>query len=225
MSNRIRACGAAILLLLAAPATARAVPAMEPLKPCYVTADTAAGPQSEPVQITATGFTPNSDVQVAIDGVLEPATAKAGLAGELSFALAAPFIESGSRSFTVTLTEVGNPANTVSATAQTTALGVRVRPRAAAPSDRVRFTGSGFTRNKAIYAHYVYKGKVRKTVRMARRPGRCGSFRARRRQIPIRAPGLGDWTIQFDQKRRFVDPAVTPIVFVRLGLRIRLVPD
>ena len=146
MSPRTRAGGAAILLLLAAPATARAVPVMDPLKPCYVTADTQRGPQSEPVQITATGFTPNSDVQVAIDGVLEPETAKAGVAGELSFALSAPFIERGSRSFTT-----------------------------------------------------------------------------RRRQIPIRRAGLGTWTIQFDQYRRYRDPAVQSFVYVRLGIRIRLV--
>ena len=221
MSARTRACGAAILLFLAVPATARAVPAMQPLKPCYVTAGEDPT-QREDVAIAASGFTPNSDIQVAIDGMPEP-NAKAGLTGEVDFALSAPFVARGSTSFTVTLTEAGNPANTVSATARTTALGVRVKPRTAAPSDRVRFKGSGFTRNRAIYAHYVYKGKVRKTVRMARTPGPCGSFSARRRQIPVSAR-LGAWTIQFDQKRRFVDPAVTPILFVRLGITIRLVP-
>ena len=68
--------------------------------------------------------------------------------------------------------------------------------------------------------------ELRKTVRMARRPrGDCGGFRKRRRQIPIDNPGLGEWTIQFDQSRRLKDPAVEPIVFVRLGILIRLVRD
>jgi hypothetical protein len=61
---------------------------------------------------------------------------------------------------------------------------------------------------------------------VARKPrGDCGGFKARRRQIPIDRPKLGDWTIQFDQSKRFKDPAVEPIVFVRLGILIRLVRD
>ena len=64
---------------------------------------------------------------------------------------------------------------------------------------------------------------MRKTVRMALEPGACGSFTKRRRQIPIRRPGLGEWTIQFDQYRRYRDPDEASIVFVRLGIRIRLV--
>ncbi len=137
----------------------------------------------------------------------------------------APFVTAGSRTFTVTLTEVGNPANTVSTTAKSTALGVTVTPSSARPSQRIRFRGLGFTQDKAIYAHYIHKGKVRKTVRMARQPrGDCGGFRARRRQIPIKNPGLGKWILQFDQSKRFINPAVTPIVYVRLGITIRLVP-
>ena len=228
MSPRTLAGSGALLISLAAPAAAHAVPAIEPLKPCYVTADTASGPQSEGIQIVATGFTPNSTVDLAIDGTIVPGGADLQTDGTGTLNLAAnpvpaPFVASGSRTFTVTLTEDNNPANTVSATAMSTALGVTLTPSAAPPSQRIRFKGLGFTRNRPVFAHYIYKGKVRKTVRMARRPGECGSFSARRRQIPIDRPRLGRWTVQFDQFRRFVDPAVTPIVFVRIGIRIRLV--
>jgi hypothetical protein len=135
----------------------------------------------------------------------------------------APFVASGSRTFKVTLTEDNNPANTVSATAKSTALGVTLTPREARPSQRIRFKGLGFTADRPVFAHYIYKGKVRKTVRMQRRPGECGSFSARRRQIPIDRPRLGVWTVQFDQRRRFVDPDVTPIVYVQIPIIIRLV--
>ena len=96
----------------------------------------------------------------------------------------------------------------MSTTAKSTALGVTVNPASARPSQRVRFKGLGFTQDKPIYAHYIHKGKVRKTVRMARRPRECGGFSARRRQIPIKNPRLGRWTVQFDQYKRFVDPNV-----------------
>ena len=217
-----------MLSLLAAPAAAEAVPTIQPLKPCYVTASTAQGPQSEGFQVTATGFTPNSKVDLTIDGApIEGGEAlQTDTAGTLILPnlVPAPFVESGSRPFTVTLTEQGNPANTVSTTAKSTALGVTVDPASARPSQRIRFKGLGFTQDKAIYAHYIHKGKVRKTVRMARKPRDCGGFSARRRQIPIRNPGLGNWIVQFDQYKRYVDPTVRPIVFVRLGIRIRLVP-
>ncbi len=229
MSPRILAASGALLIALAAPAAAQALPTIQPLKPCYVTAATAQGPQSEGFQVTAAGFTPNSKVDLTIDG--QPLEGSLGLQTDAAGGLAlpnllpAPFVASGKETFTVTLTEVGNPANTVSTTAKSTALGVTVKPTSARPSQRIRFKGLGFTEDKAIYAHYIHKGKVRKTVRMARRPRDCGFFRVRRRQIPIKNPGLGKWTLQFDQKKRFVDPAVTPIVYVRLGITIRLVPS
>jgi hypothetical protein len=231
MPSRTIAVGGAMLILLAAPAAARALPAIQPLKPCYVTADTAQGPQSEGFQVTATGFTPNSKVDLTIDGapVDGGAALQTDTVGTLSLPnlVPAPFVASGSATFTVTLTEQGNPANTVSTTAKSTALGVTVNPTSARPSQRIRFTGLGFTQEKAIYAHYVHKGKLRKTVRMAREPRECGGFSVRRRQIPIKNPGLGNWIVQFDQYKRFRNPNnpnVEPFVFVRLGIRIRLVP-
>ena len=232
MSPRtIAACGALLTSLLL-PAAAQAVPKMDALKPCYVTADTAEGHQSEGFTIRAFGFTPNSTVNLVVDG--QPvATGEQALqtdtVGQIGVTtpldpFPAPFVARGSRTFTVTLTEVTNPANTVTATAKSTALGVKVKPESARPSQRIRFKGLGFTQDKPIYAHYVHKGKVRKTVRMARKPGECGSFNVRRRQIPVRKPGLGKWIVQFDQSKKFVDPRVQGIVFVRLGIRVRLVP-
>jgi hypothetical protein len=229
MSRATLAGSGALLLvasLLAAPGAAHAAPSIQPLKPCYVTA----GPldnERERVLVVAQGFTSNSNVEVTVDGTALPA-AKAGQEGTLEFEVPAPYVER-SREFAITLTEQGNPANTATATAMTTALGVGVKPRTARPSDRIRFRGSGFTAltrdftaRKPVYAHYIYEGKVRKTVRMARKPSTCGGFTARRRQIPVRHPGLGIWTIQFDQSKRYVDPAVTPIVYVRLAIRVRL---
>ena len=220
MSPRTLAGGAALLTALAAPATAQALPTMAPLEPCYVTA----GPlesQREGVVISAAGFTPNSDVAVTVPGAPQP-NAKAGMSGTLSFEVAAPYVKRGIEEFTITLTEVGNEANTVSATAKSTALGVSLKPTSAKPSDKVRFEGLGFTNDAPIYAHYLHKGKLRKTVRMARKPRQCGGFRVHRRQIPIPRPGLGDWIVRFDQSKQLTRPPDGN--YVRLRIVLRLVP-
>jgi len=227
MLRRSHAGAGALLLALGIPAAAHAVPTLQPLKPCYVTAQTANGPQSEGVHVTAAGFTPNSKVDLTIDGAKIPGGSglQVDAAGALPIPpVPAPFVTAGSRPFTVTLTEQGNPASTVSATAKSTALGVTVDPSSAAPSAKVRFEGLGFTADGPIYAHYLRKGKLRKTVRMARAPIDCGGFSTRRRQIPIKDPHLGRWIVQFDQSKKLVDPTAAAIVYVRLGIRVRLVP-
>ena len=184
-------------------------------------------PRQEGVQIVAAGFTPNSRVTLTLDGQPYPGgeALQVGPSGALPMApVPAPFVKAGSREFTITLTEQGNPANTASVTARSAALDVTVTPRSARPDSQVRFDGLGFTEDKSVYLHYVRKGKLRKTVRVARRPGACGGFSKRRRQLPVRKPRLGRWVLQFDQSRRLVDPRAATFVYVRLGIRLRLVP-
>jgi hypothetical protein len=230
MSPRTFAVAGALLFALLVPASAQAA-TIQPLKPCYVTAGTAAQPQAEGVQIAAAGFTPNSkvDLAVTLDGQPHPSSLS-GLqtdpAGNLNVApeqLGAPFVERGTHDFALTLTEQGNPANTASATSKTTALGVSVKPRRAKPSRRIRFKGGGFTGSTGVYAHYIYRKKVRKTVRMVRKTGTCGEWIAHKRQIPVKNPKPGEWTVQFDQSKRYRPPSLVDSVFVRLGISVTLV--
>jgi hypothetical protein len=233
MSARIPAVTGALLIALLVPASAEAA-TIQPLKPCYVTAGTKAQQQQEGVPIAAAGFTANSkvDLTVTLDG--QPYPGQVGLqtdpAGNLSVAaeqLGAPWVRRGTHEFAITLTEQGNPANTVTATSKTTALGLRVKPRRARPSKVIRFKGSGFTGSKGVYAHYVHRGKLRKTVRMVRKTGTCGTWTAHKRQIPVRNPKRGTWTVQFDQSRRYIDATeegnTLDSVFVRLGIEVTLV--
>jgi hypothetical protein len=224
MSPRIVAVTGALVTVLALPAAAHAAQLDQPLRPCYATTQ-ALDPQgnvqdvSEPVKIKASGFTPDALVDIAIDGAVvatNVATDASGAIGTLSpTELTAPFMATGQREFTVTITEQGNPDNVVTATAHTTALGVNVKPRATKPFKQVRWKGRGFTADKAIYAHWVYKGKVRKTVRMSRDPGLCGTFEKKTPQIPV-AAREGRWTVQFDQSKEFkAKPSTT---FVRITI-------
>jgi hypothetical protein len=229
MRPRLHVAAGSLLIALAMPAAAQAAPTMEPLKPCYVTAGTARAPEGEPVQVNAQGFTPNSKVDLSLDGALVKDGANlqvddAGLVKLPEFP--APFVprRTGTRDFTVTLTETDNPANTVSATARTTALGVDIKPGRAAPSDRIRFSGRGFTADKPVYAHYTRKGKQVKRVRLTRRTGRCGTWSVKRPQFPMKNPAQGVWWVQFDQSKKFVNGAVRRpnSVFVRVQIVISL---
>lgn len=237
------ACGA-LLIALALPAAADAATFTTTLKPCYVTAGTATNRQSEGFRVTGAGFGVNSTVNLAIDGqpvlgpdgnpLLNPTTGlpignnlQADDQGLLDVPglVPAPWIKSGRRDFTVTLTDNVLPGNVATATSKTTALDVSVKPERARPSQRIRFTGSGFTGAKPVFAHYVHGGKLRRTVRMARKPGVCGTWSARRRQIPVRKAGQGLWTVQFDQLRKYHNGTKGRLksVYVRLGINVRLV--
>jgi hypothetical protein len=86
----------------------------------------------------------------------------------------------------------------------------------------VQFRGRGFTGDGRVYAHYLYKGKVRKTVTLSRttRPP-CGTFSVRKRQIPVKRPKTGTWTLQVDQQQRYSRAPAS--VFVRVSILVQRV--
>jgi hypothetical protein len=200
-----RLLGATVAALLLLPAAAHAA-ALTPLKGCYVTStDEVSGAiRREPVQFSGSGFTPGGLVDVAVDGALQR-TVQADAGGNVPVqTLDAPYRHKGEREFRLTATDRANPANAVEAVSNVTAFDVSIRPSTAAPSDRVRFSGRGFTQAGPVYGHYLFGGRVRKTVRLVKRPkAPCGTFKVRHRQIPVRRPRLGQWTLQIDQEKKY----------------------
>jgi hypothetical protein len=215
MTARLIAATALAVGALAAPAAAAE---MAPLKPCYVSAG-AEETEREAVVVDAAGFAPNTTVEVLVDGAVVLRDVPTDAVGDALATVAAPYQERGEREFSVTVREPLNPASAVSATSRVTALSVELRPREARPSRRVRFRGRGFTAERAVYAHYSYNGRHRRTVRLGRPRGDCGRFSTRRRQIPVRRPRTGDWTLQIDQRRRYSETPATN--WVRLVIRVR----
>jgi hypothetical protein len=207
----------AVLAVLAAAPPALAAPVLDPLHRCYVSADAA---QRELVSVRATGFSGGAYVDALIDGELQTQTGvQADASGRIEAEIPAPFQARGQRPFRLDLVERGNPANTVTGTAKVTALGVRLKPRRARPSQVVRYRGRGFLDQRPVFAHYLYDGRVRRTVRLGTPRHACGVFAARARQLPIRRPRLGTWTVQIDQERRY-GPAPQP-VHVVLTIEVR----
>ena len=203
-----RPLGAALAALALLPATAQAA-ALTPLKPCYVsvTQRTPGAPPQitrEALDLGGSGFTAGALIDVSFDGTLDR-TIQADAAGNLPpQILQSPYQARGQGTFTLTAAERGNPINTVSLPSRATALTLSLKPKKAKPSKRIRFKGAGFTAQKAVWAHYLFKGKVRKTVRLVRRISNpCGTFSVRRKQIPIKRPRLGVWRLQVDQQRKY----------------------
>jgi hypothetical protein len=207
--------GVAAAMLLA-PQAAQAA-SLDPLGGCYRSVDSET---RESVRVHGTGFTPGETVTVSIDGtVVEDGFADTN--GEVSGDVPAPYQQDGERPFTVTVTEARQPANTASASSRVTALTLKLSPQRAAPSTRVRFLGRGFTDGTEVFAHYVRAGKLRKTVSLGAPQGPCGRVAVKRRQIPIKRPKVGRWTLQVDNQPIYSAEPVS--VFVRLAITVRRV--
>jgi hypothetical protein len=209
----ILAAAAALLVPQAAEAASLA-----PLGACYRSLDEA---KRENVPVWGMDFTPGEQVNVYIDSKLVRQNVIVLRDGTVQGDVPAPYQPTGERGFTLTVAEVGNAANTATATSRVTALALRLKPKRAAPSRRVRFIGSGFTDGPTVYAHYVRKGKHRKTVKLGAPQGPCGRISARRRQIPVKRPALGRWTVQVDNQPSYSAEPVS--VFVRLAITVRRV--
>jgi hypothetical protein len=196
MAVRVVAVTALVLAVAAAPARAAE---LAPLKPCYVSTGQESE-QRENVTVAGKFFVPDTPVEVLIDGTLV-FTARTDAVGDFSVLVDAPYQSRGERPFTL---EVRDGVNWLAAQSRVTNLAVSVRPRQAPPSRRVRFRGRGFMQAGPVYAHYLYRSKLQRTVRLAPRSVEpCGTFSVKRRQIPVENPRTGRWTVQIDQAQAY----------------------
>ena len=208
--STILAAGAALLAPQAAAAAS-----LEPLGPCYRSVD---AERRETVPVKGSGFTPGERVNVSIDGTVVQENVTVLPEGRIEGGVSAPYQASGERPFTLTVTQVGQPSNTASTSSRVTALALRLKPRRAEPARRVRFIGRGFIDGTQVFAHYVRKGKLRKTVPLGAPQGPCGRVFVKRRQIPVKRPALGRWTLQVDNEATY--GAEPPGVFMRLAITV-----
>lgn len=207
------------LLLTAAPAAAE--PVLAPLKPCYISAASEEQETSETISLTGSGFTPGAAIDLDIDGNAAGRTT-AGSDGTLVYAMNAPFQRRGEREFTITATEAGQAA--VSVTSRVTALLVTVSPKHARPTQTVTFSGRGFTDPGAsVFLHYVLRDRKRRTVRLAEPSGPCGTFKVRRKQFPMRRPATGMWTFRVEQDGRYRAQSLKPHFLIDVLVRRRMI--
>lgn len=166
-------------------------------KQCYREGD-----RRDPVTFGGGPFTPGGRVNVTLDGVLlpQPLLAPGGIiAGTLSMA---PNIDPArERPFTIVATDQANPAMTGTLIRLASQLRVDVRPTGGRPERLRRISARGFTGGGTLYAHVV-RGRSKRTVRIGRLKGACGTLTARRR-VFRRGTRAGRYRVQFDTSRRY----------------------
>ena len=208
---------AASAVLLAPQAAGAAT--LESLGACYRSVDLNT---RETVPVRGSGFTPGERVNVFIDGQIVQENVVVLPDGQIEGGVLAPYQPTGERPFTLTVTEVDQPSNTAAASSRVTALALRLKPRRARPNRRVRFIGRGFIDGTEVFAHYVRKDKLRKTISLGAPQGPCGRISVKRRQIPLKRPALGRWRLQVDNQPAYSPEP--PSVFMRLTITVTRSP-
>lgn len=186
----------ALAALAASPATALGAE-LTVSQPCFL--------EAQPMLVAGSGFAPGSRIEVKI-GDSSRGFPTADPQGRFSGSIPPPPVTSRRRDqqgFTVTATDTGNPAITASTTFQVTRFGLRVTPRRARATSRVRFSASGFRIGRTVYAHYLLRGRLRATVSLGRSRGPCGTTSKRMGLVPLRNPPIGVYDVRIDSRRRY----------------------
>ena len=176
-------------------------------KQCYREGD-----EKDPVIFGGGPFTPGGDVSVTRDGMPIGAL-RASPAGNVSGLLTRPPIidPARQRPFTLVATDQRNPALSGTLTRLVSQLDVNVRPTGGRPAARRRIAARGFTGGTALHAHVV-RGRKRRSVRVGRLAGPCGTLTTRKR-IFRKGTRNGSYIVQFDSNPRYSSASHPKLVF------------
>jgi hypothetical protein len=178
--------------VFAGAAQAAATLTIAPVKACYLAGDE--------VTATGTGFTPGAPIDFSIDGTSLgqlPADATGIVAADVTLGAM-----KGARTHTLTATDMGNPALTVSKPYTGTTLHIDVTPKHAKAGKKLRVKGYGLLAGKKVYMHVRGPHHYKSDTKVARAKGPCGTFKIHRRIVGKSARG-GAYTVEFDAKKKF----------------------
>jgi hypothetical protein len=183
------------VVALAGPAAASAATlTTSPQKPCFGSGDR--------VTFSGSGFTPGGIVDFTRDG--EPVAADPPITalpdGTVNAGLTV-FNERGVEKRSYAGTDRTNPALTAAAPVTVSELDVNMSPRGGEPGDPRTIAAVGFTGGSTLWAHIVFKGKVR-NLRIGALKGACRNLTKRTRLFGPNPP-FGRHLIHFDTSRRF----------------------
>jgi hypothetical protein len=197
-SRRTALGGAALFIVLAAPATASAAPVVAPTVQCarYI-------PGVNTMGVTAAGFTPNAAVAFSINGSPVPGgtTTPAGAYATPPTALFAP-PQPSKNVQTVTLSASDAGGLTASRTMKVVKLGVVV-PDRAKPSRRVKYRVFGFQPGKRVYLFVRRGGKTKGRFTIGKPKGDCGTLTKKLRYMPLRHWSTGNYEYWYTQNRKY----------------------
>ena len=208
-SRSLRTLGAiAAAVAVLAPASTATAAEVTAQKRCYA--------EGDDIDVAGTGFTANGQVRLTLerDGralvdTSEPrADAQGALRGNYGVRNETGWFTGSETRFDMTLrlTDVTNASITASTAFIFSRwnVGIRARGGRIHPRRSFRMTAIGYTNGigKSLYAHWVRKGRVRKTMRMGTLRGPCGdATRTVRRGFPFRPVAAGTWRVTFNTSR------------------------
>ncbi len=193
---------AAATLAIAQPAQAATITTV----PCFAYVQGAA----TKLPVVAAGFTPGSFVRVYVSPVNKPPALSTSTIADASGAFGlqafAPSFAPSNRhlqTFNLIGEDRTNPAAPIvgASTFQMARFGLTSSPsRPRRPGQRVTYTARGFKAGKAVYIHFRFQGKTRRTVRLGVAKGPCGVVSKSMSALPTRVR-YGAWRTYTNQSR------------------------
>jgi hypothetical protein len=156
--------------------------------------------------LTGSGFTPNGVVALQTSTSSSPApkdltNVSADASGNIASRVDPPAFKSTStvqQTFHLIAIEAANPANTATATFRQVRFGFDARPSTGRPTRRVTYTARGFLPGKPVYAHFRFRGRTRRNMKIGVAHEPCGIASKKMRLLPTKTR-FGTWTVYMDQ--------------------------
>lgn len=192
---KIRIAAIAVVALAAAPAAAQAAPVLNLNKPCYGALDT--------VTLSASGFTPGSELALTIGGQQVPGTRTADATGGFgTYSRLAPQSSGKTSKEPWVVTQIGsNPIIAATVVANYARTQVNLKPKRSKPGKKIRVTANGFTiGSRTLRAHMKRRGPY-KNLRIGKLKGACGKLNVRKKLFKSKA-ATGIYIVNFDTARR-----------------------
>jgi hypothetical protein len=156
--------------------------------------------------LTGSGFTPNGVVALQTSTRSRPTpkdltSVSADASGNIASRVDPPAFKSRStvqETFHLIAIEAANPASTATATFRQVRFGFDARPSTGRPARRVTYTARGFLPGKPVYAHFRFRGKTRRNLKIGVARAPCGIASKKMRLLPTKTR-FGTWTVYMDQ--------------------------
>jgi hypothetical protein len=197
------ACAAALAAAAGDAGAASAAPTIATKIPCVANLGLGG---ALTVPVTGSGFSPNGVVALSTSTRSDPApkalaSVRADPGGNVTSRVDPPPFHSRTtveQSFDLIATDVANPANTARSTFRQVRFGFDATPSTGRPARRVTYTARGFLPGKAVYAHFRFRGRTRRDVRVGLPAAPCGIVARKMRLLPTKTR-FGTWTVYMDQ--------------------------
>jgi hypothetical protein len=202
LARRVAALGgAALLVSIAAPASAQAAPAVASVTPCVRYVGT--NPPAPTLGVVASGFPANAPLSISF--AAQPVAAVTADATGAFSTGTSPFTPPVTRKNleTVTLAAQDNAGNTATAQVQFVRLGVIVPHGRFRPSKKVKYRAFGFAPGKRIYLFVRRGGKTRGRFSLGKAKGDCGLLTKKMRFMPLKHYTPGVYEFWYSHSKRY----------------------